>query len=45
MAYSDIKDPSAHFQTATWTGNGGSNRAIFIDGNSSLQPGGVWYSC
>ena len=26
MAYSDIKDPHAHFQTATYTGNGG-NRA------------------
>ena len=43
MAYSDIKDPSAHFQTAIYTGNGGSDRAIVNDGNSDMQPDWVWY--
>jgi hypothetical protein len=45
MAYSDIKDPSAHFQTTTYTGNGDSSddtNAITNDGNSDLQPDWVW---
>ena len=37
MAYSDIKDPSAYFQTAIYTGTNNSN-AITNDGNSDLQP-------
>ena len=41
MAYSTIDDPSAHFQTAIWTGNA-SNRSITNDGNSNLQPDWVW---
>ena len=41
MAYTTIDDPSAHFQTATWSGNG-SNQAITNDGNSDLQPDLVW---
>ena len=43
MAYTSIDDPSEHFQTAIWTGNGGSNRAVVNDGNSNLQPDWVWY--
>ena len=42
MAYSDIKDPSAHFQIATYTGNGADNRAFTNTGNSDLQPDFVW---
>jgi hypothetical protein len=45
MAYSDIKDPSAHFQTTAYTGNGDSSddtNAITNDGNSDLQPDWVW---
>ena len=41
MAYSDIKDPSAHFQTKTYTGNG-STQSITNDGNSDMQPDLVW---
>ena len=41
MAYSDIKDPSAHFQTAIYTGTNNSN-AIVNDGNSDLQPDFIW---
>ena len=41
MAYSDIKDPSAHFQTATYTG-AGANQTITNDGNSDLQPDFLW---
>ena len=42
MAYTTIDDPSAHFQTALWTGDGNSTRAITNDGNSDLQPDWVW---
>ena len=42
MAYSDIKDPSAHFQTILWTGNSTDSRALTNDGNSDLQPDWVW---
>jgi hypothetical protein len=42
MAYSDIKDPSAYFQTALWTGDGLDNKQITNDGNSDLQPDWVW---
>ena len=41
MAYTTIDDPSAHFQVATWSGNG-SNQAITNDGNSDLQPDFIW---
>jgi hypothetical protein len=41
MAYSDIKDPSEHFQVATYTGNGGT-LSVTNDGNSDLQPDWVW---
>jgi len=42
MAYTTIDDPSAHFQTAIWTGNNVNNRAITNDGNSDLQPDFIW---
>jgi len=41
MAYTTIDDPSAHFQTALWTGNA-SSRSLTNDGNSNLQPDWVW---
>jgi hypothetical protein len=41
MAYTNIDDPSAYFQIATWTGNG-ADRSITNDGNSDLQPDLVW---
>jgi hypothetical protein len=44
MAYTDIDDPSAYFQTALFTGNGGTN-AITNTGNSDLQPNWVWFKC
>ena len=42
MAYTTIDDPSAYFQTATYTGNGNATNAITNDGNSNLQPDFVW---
>ena len=39
--YTTINDPSAHFQTAIYTGTG-SNQSITNDGNTSLQPDLVW---
>jgi hypothetical protein len=42
MAYSDIKDPSAYFQTVLWTGNNSHPRTITNDGNSDLQPDWIW---
>ena len=42
MAYTTIDDPSAHFQTKIYTGNGSANHAITNDGNSDLQPDLVW---
>ena len=41
MAFTTIDDPSAHFQTALYTGNGGSN-TITNDGNSDLQADWIW---
>ena len=41
MAYTNIDDPSAHFQVATWSGTGSSN-AVTFDGNSDMQPDLVW---
>ena len=43
MAYTDIDDPSAYFQTLLYTGNGANNRALVNDGNSDLQPDFVWF--
>jgi len=43
MAYTNIDDPSAHFQVATYSGSGGTGgHAIVNDGNSDLQPDLVW---
>jgi hypothetical protein len=41
MAYTTIDDPSAHFQTITYSGNGAS-RSITNTGNSDLKPDLVW---
>ena len=46
MAYTTIDDPSAHFQTQLWTGNGASSdRNITNTGNSDLQPDMIWGAC
>ena len=42
MAYTNIDDPFAYFQTALWTGDGSTSRDITNDGNSDLQPDWVW---
>jgi len=39
--YTTIDDPSVHFQTALYTGNG-STQSITNDGNSDLQPDLLW---
>jgi len=41
MAYTNINDPSAYFQTKLYTGTG-SNLVITNDGNSDLQPDFIW---
>ena len=41
MAYTNIDDPSAHFQVATYTG-AGANQTVTNDGNSDLQPDFLW---
>lgn len=41
MAYTNIDDPSAYFQTVLYTGNGGT-LSVTNDGNSDLQPDWVW---
>ena len=40
--YTTINDPSAFFQTQTYTGNGSSGLAITNSGNSNLQPDWIW---
>jgi len=42
MAYTSIDDPSAYFQTKTYSGNQASSQAITNDGNSNLQPDWLW---
>ena len=42
MAYTNIDDPSAYFQTATYTGTSGNARLVTNDGNSNLKPDLVW---
>ena len=44
MAYTNIDDPSAYFQTALYTGNS-SNLTVTNDGNSDLKPDLVWTKC
>ena len=41
MAYTTIDDPSAHFHTQLYAGNG-STQSITNDGNSDLQPDLLW---
>tara|TARA_B100000963_G_C22548720_1_gene635711 strand:+ start:183 stop:1271 length:1089 start_codon:yes stop_codon:yes gene_type:complete len=41
MAYTTIDDPSAHFLTQLYTGDG-SNQAVTNGGNSDLQPDLLW---
>ncbi len=40
MAYTNIDDPSAHFQAKTYTGS--NNQSITNNGNSDLKPDFVW---
>ena len=42
MAYTNIDDPSAYFQTALYSGNGSNGHVITNDGNSDLQPDFFW---
>jgi len=42
MGYASIKDPSVHFQVASYSGNGTDDTAITNDGNSDLQPDWWW---
>ena len=42
MAYTDIDDPSAYFQTSIYTGDGAGSLAITNTGNSDLQPDWLW---
>jgi len=42
MAYTAIDDPSAHFQTLLYTGDGNDDRNIVNTGNSDLQPDWLW---
>ena len=41
MAYTNIDDPSAYFQTALYTGTG-NELVVTNDGNSDLQPDFIW---
>ena len=41
MAYTTIDDPTAYFQTKTYTGSAGV-QSITFDGNSNLQPDWIW---
>jgi len=43
MAYTTIDDPSAHFQTKIYTGNGTDSTAYTFDGISSMQPDLLWF--
>ena len=41
MAYTNIDDPSAYFQTETYTG-AGANTTVTFSGNSDLKPDFLW---
>ena len=43
MAYTAIDDPSAHFQTVLYTGNGSDDLSVTFGGNSDLQPDMLWF--
>ena len=40
--YTNIDDPSAHFQTLKYTGNGSNPRNLTNEGNSNLKPDFIW---
>ena len=43
-AYTTIDDPSAHFQSLRWTGNGAGQRDLTFGGNSDMQPDAtMWF--
>ena len=42
MAYTEIDDPSAYFQTKLYAGDNASNLVLTFDGNSDLQPDFLW---
>ena len=42
MAYTDIDDSSAYFQTKIYSGTG-SALSVTFDGNSNLQPDWIWF--
>ena len=44
MAYTDIDDPTLHFSTTLWTGNGSDDRNITVDG-TGMTPGFVVIKC
>jgi len=43
MAYTTIDDPSAHFQTKIYSGDGNDDRNITFDGNSDLAADWLWF--
>jgi hypothetical protein len=47
MAYTNIDDPSALFQTKTYTGAGNTSFPVSktFDGNSDLKPDMIWSAC
>jgi len=42
MAYTTIDNPELYFQTKLYTGDGGSSKAISLDGDENMQPDVVW---
>tara|TARA_R110002167_G_scaffold170557_1_gene368440 strand:+ start:1426 stop:2463 length:1038 start_codon:yes stop_codon:yes gene_type:complete len=42
MAYTTIDDPTAFFQTVTYTGNGATGRSITLPSDTDMQPDWVW---
>ena len=40
--YTTIDDPSAHYQSKSFTG-GGNSTAYTFDGNSDMQPDLLWF--
>ena len=43
MAYTNIDDSSAYFQTALYSGTGATRKTVTNDGNSNLQPDLFWF--
>ena len=42
MAYTTVDNPELYFQTKLYTGDGGSSKAITLDGDENMQPDWVW---